>query len=262
MKQTIKFIKLVLKKEDIFKVIHKQLKISDNETVKEKFLNRLHIGSDQITAVQKNKIYEEFYGWIISNSKARWMNGTGARFTKKSFDDKWHIIRTNPSIIAAIFRTKEALGTISDHAIASKRKDLFVRQIEDIKRNHAAKARIIKEAILDFIYAEIELKHMVDRGDYTDQDFQMFLGQCQSVWQSTCDALVLKEIDEYTDNEKNDLAIEIFDTIMREIEVEFNEGFCFTTSNIYVKNGCFLKLSDVPRIGWHPEWEKKYKDEK
>lgn len=261
-KETNRYIKKVIKKKDVFKIIHKNLSIADNETVREKFLNQLHLGSVQITPVQKERIYHEFYGWIISNSKARWMNGKEARLSKQSFDEKWHIIRTNPSIITAIFRTKVALGTITDNEILSRKKNLFVRQIEDIKRNKDAKARIIKEAILDFLYAEIELKHVVDKGDYTDKDFELFMDECRKAWQSVYDGKVLKEINEYSENEKNELAINIFDTIMKEVKIEFDEGFCFTTSNMYVKNGCFLKLSDAPTIGWHPEWEKKYKDEK
>lgn len=261
-KETIKYIKKVMQKQNFFKIIHKNLSIADNENVKEKFFNQLHLGSPQITPVQKERIYHEFYGWIISNSKARWMNDKEARFSKQSFDEKWHIIRTNPSIITAIFRTKVALGTITDHEILSRKKDLFVRQIEDIKRNKDAKARIIKEAILDFLYAEIELKYVVDKGDYTDKDFELFMDECRKTWQSVYDGKVLREITEYSEDEKNKLAIDIFDTIMKEVKIEFDEGFCFTTSNIYVKNGCFLKLSDAPTIGWHPEWEKKYKDEK
>jgi hypothetical protein len=261
-KQTIKYIKKVLLKKDVFKIIHKKLEIADGESLKENFLNQLHLGSDQVTDTQKDRIYQEFNGWIINNSKSKWLHDSEARFTKQSFDDKWHIIWTNPSIITAIFRTKAALGGISDLDILSKKRDLFVRQIEDIKRNAAAKTRIIKEAILDYLYAEIELKHVVDKGDYTDKDFELFMGECRKMWQQVFDGKVLKEINEYSDDEKNDIAIAIFDTIMKEIKLEFDEGFCFTTSNVYVRNGCFLKLSDAPTIGWHPEWEKKYKDAK
>ena len=201
-REIIRLIKFVIRKKNFFETIQKHLFIADGESVMEKFLNKLHMGSEQVTEIQKNRTYEEFYGWIINHSKARWMNGKEARFTKKSFDSKWYHIRTNPAIIAAIFRTKESLGSISEHEILLKKKELFVRQIEDIKRNKEAKARIIREAILNFLYTDIEIKHVVDKGDYTDEDFEEFMNQCQQIWQSTYDTKVIREMNEYNDDEK------------------------------------------------------------
>lgn len=262
-KEIIRLIKLAIKKKDSLRIVLSRLQIEDNEEVRVGFLNRLHLGSPQVTELQRQRIYEEYYGWMIHGSKARWLNGKEARFTKKNFDEKWALILSNPAIVAAIFRTKESLGSLTEHEILAKKKELFVRQIEDIKRNKEGKARIIREAIINFIYTDIEIKHVVDKGDYTEEDFDVFLKQCRMTWQTVYDTKVLKDLEEYSEDEKNVLAINIFDTIMHDIKVEFKEGFCFTTSNMYVKNGCFLRLSNEPSIGWHPEWESKYKtDEK
>jgi hypothetical protein len=46
---------------------------------------------------------------------------------------------------------------------------------------------------------------------------------------------------------------------MNDIKLEFSDGLSFNTNNEYIRNGSFLKLSDIPTIGWHPEWETKYK---
>jgi hypothetical protein len=42
---------------------------------------------------------------------------------------------------------------------------------------------------------------------------------------------------------------------MHRLKLDFNESNKFNTENIYIKNGSFLKLSNIPRIGWHPDWE-------
>jgi hypothetical protein len=258
-KDTIRLIKLVLKKKEFFRIIKKNLSIADEESVMEKFLNNVHLGADEMTPLQKENIYQAFYGWIVHSSKARWLNDKEAMFTKKSFDNKWFHIRSNSSIINAIFRTKESLGTISENDILKKQTELFVRQIDDIERKRDAKARIIRQAIRDFIMSELELEHVVEKGSYTREDFNVFLNECCDAWQKLIDQKILKEINEYSEVEKNRLAIEIFDGIMSDIQLEFKDGFRFNTKSVYMRNGCFLSLSNMPKIGWHPEWEKKYK---
>ena len=150
-------------------------------------------------------------------------------------------------------------GTGSAEEMDQKKSELFVKQIEDIYRRKNAKEKIIKNAILDFIYYGIEVKHIVDRGDYTKPDFDDFVVQCRDNWQKVFDIIVVHEPDSYDDTQKNDLAREVFDTVMHKMQVEFKEGFCFNPATEYIRNGCFLELSNIPEIGWHPEWESKYK---
>jgi hypothetical protein len=257
-KQTIKFIKYILQNPKEFELIKNNLKIEDEDDIKELFLTKVHMMSDLKTGLQRDNLYEAFYGWIMHNSIAKWRNAKIARFTKKDFDDKMANINSTPSILNAIFRTKQALGSISDDDLNKKRKELFVKQIEDIDRNENAKERKIKEAIQDFIYSDIEISYIITIGNYTKKDFEDFLDECFDKWQECHDNCVIKNIDEYNEEEKNTLAVTIFDKIMSEIEIKFKEDFAFTTGNKYIKNGSFLRLSNIPSIGWHPEWEKKY----
>jgi len=46
---------------------------------------------------------------------------------------------------------------------------------------------------------------------------------------------------------------------MKELSLQFDEAYSFSDSTRYIQNGTFLKLSDIPEIGWHPEWENRYK---
>lgn len=257
--QNIKLIEDVLSKEASLRIILPNLEIEDNESVKENFFTRLHLGSDSRTEVQRDSIFESFYGWITISSKAKWNNASVAKFSKKDFDEKWHVINSNPSIMNAVFRAKKVFDPVEEQEIQEKRKELFVKQIEDINRNEKMKEQIIRNAILDFIYAEIEMYYIIEKGNFTAQDFEDFLDQCEACWKTCYAQNVLKEFHEYSDDEKNSIAIKIYDTIMDNIHIKFGEGFTFSPSNTYVRNGSFLKLSNEPKIGWHPEWEAKYK---
>lgn len=258
-KYTIKLIEYVLNKEEYFKIIKANLSIEDNADIKNQFFNELHLNSDYDTQLIKDTIYEEFYGWITIGSYFKWKNSEEANFSKKDFDNKYHQIRLNPSIVNIIFRTKESLGTITSEEIIKKRTELFVKQLEDIKRRADAKERIIETAILDFIYSEIEIQHIITKGDYTEYDFTAFMQSCKTAWQEYFDNIVINEIENYNEEEKNSMAIDIYNTVMTKLELNFKEGFTFTSNNKYIRNGCFLKLSNIPDIGWRPDWETKYK---
>lgn len=243
-----------------FQIIATNIKIEDDEDIKAKFITRLFLDPTNYSETQQDSIFQEFYGWVTTTCSSYWKNQKEARITKHSFNLKHHQIFSNPSIVNAVFRTKESLGSIDEIAIKSKRKELFVKQIEDINRRKDSKERIIREAILDYIYSDIELTHIISRGDYTEYDFQEFLERCVETWQNCFDETVTKEIEEYTEDEKNNLAIKIYDSIMNHLEIKFKSNFSFNSSDKYIKNGSFLKLSNLPRIGWHPEWVTKYKN--
>jgi len=258
-KKVIELIEFALANQTELKKIKNNLKIEDEENLKDQFLNKLHLSSKKYSRTQIDSIFDEFFGWIINNSFSRWKNGDEAKITKDNFNEKNYLVLHSPSIVNAVFRTKELLGSIDSNQIVNRRKDVFVKQIEDINRRKDAKERIIKAAILDFIYSDIELAYLIKIGDFTDSDFIEFLEQCQTTWQTCFDEHIINEIDAYTEAEKNLLAIKIYDKIMDNIEIKFKSDFSFNSGNKYIRNGSFLKLSNVPTIGWHPEWENKYK---
>lgn len=258
-KKIIKLIEFVISKPNEFEIIKNNMIVMDQEDLLEKFYGAIHMITDEYTDARRLATFEAMYGWIFNRSKAKWLNASDATFTKKDFDTKLALINSNPAIINAVFRKKSSLGSVNADKIRETKKELFVLQIEDIKRNKNAKERKIESAILDFIYHDIEIAHIIAKGNFTDDDFEEFKKSCLTRWQECHDTYVLKELDEYDENDKNTLAITIFDSIMDSFLVSFQEGFSFTTANKYIHNGTFLKLSNIPNIGWHPEWETKYK---
>lgn len=252
-------IKYALSKPAELKILWTNLNIEDNADFKLAFLNKIHVVTPSVTPYQRSRIYEECYGWIVITCLAKWRNSKAATISKEQFNNKLHIILNSPAIVKAIFRTKKSIGEIGEKEMINRQHELFVRQIEEIEWRQDVKERKVRTAILEFIYHEIELKYVIDKGDYTAPDFDIFLKTCRDAWQRIFDRHFPLELEKYTPAERHDIARTIFDNIMNDLQLEFKDGFCFTTDNAYMRNGSFLKLSNIPTIGWHPEWEAKYK---
>jgi hypothetical protein len=260
-RQTIEYIEYALSKRSNFESIKNGLMIMDNENIQEEFYNSLNLGSRNYSSIQKENIYHSFYGWLIERCKAKWCNSSEAIFHKKDFDEKSYDVFSNSSIINAIFRTKKDLESIvptDDSVIKNMKPELFVTQIEDLKLRSEAKGRIIKEAIIDYIYHDNELRYIIDDGNYTKLDFEEFVDNCFKIWETLFDSSIYKEFSEYTDEEKDRLANDIFFNVMKDNTLKFKECVEFNITNEYFLKGSFLKLSNIPQIGWHPEWKNKY----
>ena len=258
-KAILDLVDFIIKKIDVFEVIQPSIKIDDNSDLKESIHNKLHLNSEQFTDLQKNNVYEGMIGWLTSHSLYKWRNSEVAEFTKKQMDSKYQSLIHTPSVINAVFRAKHSFS-IDDTEIEAKRSELFVKQIELISRRPDAKDRTIKNAIEDFIRFEIEHAYLINEiGDFTKEDFNKFIDLCYEEWQSYFDDKVVHDIAEYSDDEKNHLALDIYSFIMKKLNINFADDYSFTTNNVYIKNGSFLKLSNIPMIGWHPDWEEHFK---
>jgi hypothetical protein len=251
----LKIIKYALEKKQILESIVGKIQIEDGEEVKPKFLEVMRQNTPDIRQVRSDHIYDSFYGWLLGTCRANWQNGKSARITKAQFDAKWTVINSNPQIINAIFRKKAELGSLTAERINEVKDELFVRQLRDISRGPGTKY-ILEKAMLDYIHHEIEMRFVIGKGNFTATDFQKFQGNCLEAWRDLFYSRVLE--DKYDDTEANRIAIEVFDSIMLEATLKFDEGFEFSPSNRYIKNGSFLKLSNIPEIGWRPDWNSKY----
>lgn len=258
-KSNLKLINFVLKKESTFKKIQPKIIIEDGVSLKETVFNKLHLNSDIYTDKQRDYIYESLYGWITNHSLYKWNNSQHAHFKKVEFDNKYHSTLNRPSIVKALFRAKQDVS-ISENDVSSKRNEVFVKQIEILSRRN--KEAIIKKAIEDFLRYEIEHTYVINElGDFTHEDFNKFIESCYEKWQSHFDRKFTLDFSEYENSEKNRMAIEIYDYVMNDLKINFNNDYKFNTDNVYIKNGSFLKLSNIPKIGWHPDWEKKFKND-
>lgn len=249
-------------KKTIFQKTHFQSIVENFEfkemlSVKELFLNKIF--SSKAEQNVKDNIYHAFLGWIQDKSKEFWLDKKDAIFKKEHFDAKYNSIRDNHSLINAIFRTKSFIENSNQIDLNTVNKnENYIKQIEDIDRYE--KEDILKKAILDFIYRDIEMVYQIKNSPtLTRTDFEIFEKKCQDYWSDVKRKYIKKNIVEYTDDELNELAINIYDEIMIDLKLDFQDSWGFNDSNRYIQNGTFLSLTNVLKIGWHPNWEKKYK---
>ncbi len=249
---------LLYKKE--LKIISQNFELLDeNIDVKSLVFNKMNLGgySDD----QKDNFYHTFLGWVQDKSKQFWINGSDAIFSKKEYDIKFNSLRDIHLLNKLIFRKKDLLenGTLIDPQSINK-DQTFIKQILDIDRFQ--KNEIIEEAIIDYLCRDIEIAHLINSSSpLTREDFKKFEENCIKKWKNIHRKHITKpKIQDYTIEELNQISITIYDEVMTSLNMSFQDDFgIFNDSNKYIQNGTFLSLSDVPVIGWHPEWERKYK---
>lgn len=261
-RQTILRLDKIIAHKNEFEVIVKKFKFIENVNAKEDFLNRVFFSSlDSID--KKNDLYQRFYGWITETSFENWKDSKEAVFSKTQFDKKYLSIISNHTLIEGIFRTKRQLNTDQVIDISKINKnELFIKQIEDI--NRPFNDEIIREAILDFILADIEIAYSITGKTgtiLTKLDFEEFQEKCKEKWDVVKKKFIRKPLEKYSDEEMIEISCSIYDEIMQELKVDFQDSYSFNDTNRYIQNGTFLKLSNLPKIGWHPQWESKYKKE-
>lgn len=257
--KTIGLIQTVLDNETHLKTILENFEYEENYRIEDDFYNKIHISSVENNTI-KQQIYHHFYGWIIQKSKEKWCNGIEAIFTKKDFEEKLQLILKNHTLLNAVFRNKRYIETKENISLDINREDFYVKQLADINRNEEYKEEIIKESILDFILCDIEITdHIVHNNYLTKKDFEDFEERCFQKWKEVRRSHIIKNIDDYTNEELNDISIKICDEILTDVKLNFQEFLQFDDSNKYIQNGTFLNLSNKLSIGWNPNWKNIYK---
>ncbi|WP_437370509.1 ABC-three component system protein [Maribacter litoralis] len=248
------------KNKNLFESIHSNLELRDEPNLKDGIFNKLLLSGDSLSDLQKDNIYQALIGWMQDVCLYRWRNGTTALVKKEDLDRKYQSLINSSSIIKAIFRNRDEI-VVGTEEIEDRKNELFVKQLQNIRHNSDVKRRLIKKAIEDYIRYEIEHTYIINQvADFTKKDFDEFISQCQEKWQDTFDTFITKELNEYSDDEMNSKAIDIYNYVMKKLEMNFQTDHSFNINNIYIKNGGFLKLSNIPEIGWHPNWEELYKN--
>lgn len=241
-------------------IIIKNFKLLEYTGVKESVLNNFHLANVSVDV--QDSYYQQLLGWIIDCSKENWLNDSEAVFSKSDCDARFNLIRDQHLLKQAIFRTKQSLKLSHSTDVGQMdRSMLYIRQIEDIDRNDEHKEEIIEKAVMDFIFCEIEMAHLIKtKNVITQTDYEEFQGRCLEKWKTICRQHLLHNVSSYTEQELNDMAIRIFDQVMDSINVEFTGAISFDYTNKYIQNGTFLNLSNIPSLGWHPNWKTKYKN--
>jgi hypothetical protein len=259
-------IKAILSKIDIvlndlpgFRIILSKFSFEENYQHKDDFFDSIQLGSIT-TDLYKSSLYEGFLGWVVSASSENWNNDKEAEFTKKDFEEKHHHLRKVHPLKRAIFRNKSEIPEFDTIDLNQTRNDTYIQQLLDIERDADDKDEIIKDAILNFILSEIEISFLISISNtFTKSDYEDLNAKCYSTWKRVKKKYAPLDAKNYSETDQNAIAIKIFDEITDDIKIDIVEDFNFDSSDNYVQNGAFLRLSDEPKIGWVPSWKEKYK---
>jgi len=256
-KATIERIEFAIKHKTELEIIFNNFEIKENLNVKEEFLNNILLSTKDV--IIKDRIYHQFLGWIQDISKDNWKNKKEATFSKTDFDLKYDSIRENPTIISSLFRHRKEI--IINDIDFKNRDEIYIKQIDGIERFE--KEEIIKDAILDFIYCDVEITRLIvnkDCNTLTKIDYEEFEKTCETSWNRIKRKHILKsDLNKYTEDELNEIGCKIYDEIIIDLRLKFQDNLEFNDSIKYIQNGTFLKLSNMLKIGWDPKWEEKYK---
>lgn len=252
----------VLKREEYLKTVLKNLKVIPELNPRQEIFSLLHLNSKNRSIIQKENIYHSILGWFIDNCIYKWKNGSEAKILKRDLDTKYQETISNDSISNAIFRNKDSIE-LDQNKVDDSYELTFVNQIRDLNLRDEVKRDLISDAIEDYLKYEIEHTFLIQQiGDFTKADFDKFLEACLKKWRAKFNALFPKKLSSYSADVAEAKAFQIFNEIINDEKIlKFKEHHSFHVNNEYIKNGSFLKLSNIPKIGWHPMWEKKYGNE-
>lgn len=245
-------ISFCLENENEFKQVLNNIEVNECLEIKDIIISKLNITS--FDNIQQDKIFDDLIGWLISSSYSKWKNNNEAEFKKAELDKRFKLCIQSPEIVNAIFRAKKEIQ-FDITEIDNKKDELFVKQIDIIKIRRESKEHFINTAIEDFIKYEIELLYVIDKGNFTEPDFLEFMDRCKEGWKDTFNLKLIKEIEDYSVEELNEIAIKVYEEVMHNFDTSFKLGYTFNSENKYIKNGSLLRLSNIPEIGWHPKWK-------
>lgn len=258
---TIERLEYVLDNINEFEIILNNFQFEENYKIKENFLSKIQMETVEEESVKDN-IFEGFLGWIISKSKEVWNNKGDISFSKKDFENKYHQLRDLHPLKKAYFRNKKEIAKNENIDFSNTGNDLYVKQIDDFEIGESDKEEIIREAIQDFILRDIEISYIIKNNNMiTKIDLEDFEEKCIKKWRNVRLKYAPRKIDKYDSEELNEIGFQIFVDIMNEVKIEFLDNFGFDDSNEYIQKGTFLNLSNIPTIGWNPNWEQLYKNE-
>ncbi len=257
--QILSLIDFALSNDNELKIITKNIELKEGKNLKQSTITKLHI--DSYTSQQQERIYEELFGWVIKVCFQNWTSSSNAEITKLQFSERYKLCFNSSTIVNAIFRAKKDIDILPTD-LEAKKDEIFVQQINLLNINNKSKEYYITKSIEDYIRYEIEHTYIINTGNFTKEDFMDFLNNCKTEWKNHFYSQITREIHEYSDDELSQLGFKIYTHIINDLKIKFKYDISFDIENMYVKNGSFLKLSNIPEIGWHPNWEKLLEDDK
>lgn len=203
------------------------------------------IADEMITALK---------GWVYEQTMNKWENGEPAFISKRAFNRAKYNIEIRANKEKAKERSRSVVESqLKQQQIKVTQEELFVEQLEAI--TDSEEDDIIFDAIKEYLCTDIERTRLVKRGDVLEEDLESFDQRCKRRWKQ-----VFRKHRKRIRNAKNP---EDYKDIGYDIYYDTTFGWCcplggIQTTETYFTKGAFHNLASVPKIGWHPKWEKKF----
>lgn len=250
----LKIMESVILDEKLLGKLISKIKVQDEqdlEKMNDQILNNINLTKDHIYG---DKILLYLKGWISEKCKLLINSKSPILISREDFNSVVQSAYDSYSLSSISFTArKQILQEIGDEEIEIIKNSTFVEQLKLIK--HRNIQNIILDAIRDYLCYEKEIINVAKYAHITSRDFDDFAEINKNRWRRIFDSYVIKELKDYTTEEKDNFAYKIYDEILS-IDVKFKDMYEIPISSSYFKNGNYHSLAENLEIGWHPNWEK------
>jgi len=237
---------LDLKNRDSLKIVIKYCDFEDesNSTtsfdLRQKIISQLQLPTWCIKNAES--IVDELLGWVHKTVQGNWDHQEPSWIKRDAFVDQFHaaLDRRHRQLVR---ERAENLIPVSSEAIGSEKGSPFVKQIHLVSDDES----VVDTAICEYIRCNIEKMRLSTNGDITDDDWVSFEVTLQSRWQKISQRL--KRM--HADLSEEDLGFAIFS----ETTSEYREKLAGNdTEQVYLTSGSYHRLSNMLKLGWHPNF--------
>ncbi|MBR6059925.1 MAG: hypothetical protein IKP58_17290 [Victivallales bacterium] len=192
---------------------------------------------------QRTGIFESMVGWLNNLALETWERGGKLLVTKQCFINQQHAILDRIKRERRRERPEYAI-TLDEGTIEEKRSSTFVRQIDLVTDDEVWQT----EAIKDYLRCIIEKYRLSKEGTITGNDWQDFTDILKKRWQS-----IFGRNNRLYKGSEEDSG---FKTMSEVLDPEYRAILAGElTTQSYLTNGSYHRLSDEKTIGWHPRYQ-------
>ncbi|WAC12412.1 ABC-three component system protein [Dyadobacter pollutisoli] len=243
----------VLSSEETLKAMIAQISLLDANCLVERndeIANRLGLNDDI-----RDDVITDLRGWFNDHILVQLDKGFAPIVRKTELNRR--LQRTMQSIgdkRIKVLAKRYVDVTITDNDIVEAKGKVFIKQLELI--DHYDKEGIIVDAIVDFFYSEDQRTRLTLMGDITGKELLAMDDLCFERWTESFRRKMVHCNINLSESELSELAFEIYDSTVNGFVVKLRGN----DTEPYFTKGSFYKLSDSLDIGWHPHWEKHFKN--